>query len=36
MTVVEHGYTNEEARNISQVGLEQCVDKMAAIYASSS
>src|SRR5215217_6642516 len=32
----EHGYTNEETHNISQVGLEQCVDKMAAIYASSS
>jgi hypothetical protein len=34
MTVVEHGYTDEEARNISQAGLEQCVDKMAAIFAA--
>jgi predicted RNase H-like HicB family nuclease len=34
MTVVEHGYTLEEARDLSQAGLEQCVDKMAAIFAS--
>ena len=33
MTIVEHGYTTEEARDISQVGLEQCADKMAAIFA---
>jgi hypothetical protein len=33
MTVAEHGYTTEEARNMSQAGLEQCVDKMAAIFA---
>ena len=32
MTVVEHGYTLEEARDLSQAGLEQCVDKMAAIF----
>ena len=36
MTVVEHSYTTEDARNQSQVGLEQCVDKMAAIFASQS
>jgi uncharacterized protein YndB with AHSA1/START domain len=36
MTVVEHGYTTENARNQSQAGLEQCVDKMAAIFASQS
>jgi len=34
--VVEHSYTTEDARNQSQVGLEQCVDKMAAIFASQS
>ena len=32
MTVVEHGYTTEEARDTSQLGLEQCVDKMAEIF----
>ena len=34
MTIIEHGYTDKDARNMSQVGLEQCVDKMAAIYAT--
>jgi uncharacterized protein YndB with AHSA1/START domain len=33
MTIVEHGYTVQETRNMSQAGLEQCVDKMAAIFA---
>ena len=32
MTVVEHGYATEEARNLSQAGLEQCIDKMDAIW----
>ena len=36
MTVVEYGYTTEDARNQSQAGLEQCVDKMAAIFASQN
>jgi uncharacterized protein YndB with AHSA1/START domain len=36
MTVVEHGYTTEEARNLSQAGLEQCVDKMSAIFAAGT
>jgi uncharacterized protein YndB with AHSA1/START domain len=35
MTVVEHGYSLEEARDLSQAGLEQCIDKMAAIFTSS-
>jgi hypothetical protein len=35
MTVVEHGYSREEVRDLSQAGLEQCVDKMAAIFTSS-
>jgi uncharacterized protein YndB with AHSA1/START domain len=34
MTVTEHGYTNEDVRNMSQAGLEQCVDKMEAIFVS--
>ena len=34
MTVVEHGYTLKDARDLSQVGLEQCIDKMAAIFAT--
>src|SRR4029453_4751613 len=33
MTMVEHGYANENARNLSQAGLEQCIDKMEAIWA---
>lgn len=36
MTMVEYGYTTEDARNQSQAGLEQCVDKMAAIFASQN
>jgi hypothetical protein len=32
MTITEHGYTTEDARNMSQAGLEQCVDKMEAIF----
>jgi uncharacterized protein YndB with AHSA1/START domain len=36
MTMVEYGYTTEDARNQSQTGLEQCVDKMAAIFASEN
>jgi uncharacterized protein YndB with AHSA1/START domain len=32
MTVIEHGYTNEDARNMSQAGLEQCIDKMETIF----
>jgi uncharacterized protein YndB with AHSA1/START domain len=34
MTIVEHGYTTEDARDLSQAGLEQCVDKMEAIFTS--
>jgi uncharacterized protein YndB with AHSA1/START domain len=33
MTVTEYGYTTEEARNLSKAGMEQCLDKMAAIFA---
>ncbi len=33
LTVAEHGYATEEARDLSKVGMEQCLDKMAAIFA---
>lgn len=33
MTVTEHGYTTEQARDLSKAGMEQCLDKMAAIFA---
>ncbi len=30
MTVTEYGYTSEETYSMSRLGLEQCLDKMAA------
>ena len=33
MTVTEHGYTTEQARDLPRAGMEQCLDKMAAIFA---
>jgi uncharacterized protein YndB with AHSA1/START domain len=33
MTVTEHGYTTEQARDLSRAGMEQCLDKMAAKFA---
>ena len=35
MTVTEHGYTTEEARDLSKAGMEQCLDKMAAMFAGA-
>ena len=32
--MTEHGYTTEEARDMSRGGLEQCLDKMAALVES--
>jgi uncharacterized protein YndB with AHSA1/START domain/predicted enzyme related to lactoylglutathione lyase len=32
MTVQESGYATAEARDISRAGLEQCLDKMAALH----
>lgn len=32
MTMVEHGYTVQEARDMSKLGLDQCLDKMAASF----
>ena len=33
MTVTEYGYTSDQVVDISRAGLEQCLDKMAAILA---
>jgi len=33
MTVTEYGYTTEQARDLSRAGMEQCLDKMAAMFA---
>jgi uncharacterized protein YndB with AHSA1/START domain len=35
MTVTEHGYTSDQAHDLSKTGLEQCLDKMAAIFAKA-
>jgi uncharacterized protein YndB with AHSA1/START domain len=35
MTVTEYGYTSEETFNLSKLGLEQCLDKMAASFADA-
>jgi len=32
MTVTEYGYTSDQIYEISKLGLEQCLDKMAAIF----
>ena len=32
MTVTEYGYTSEQARDLSKLGMEQCLDKMARIF----
>lgn len=34
LQMVEHGYTTTQARDMSQSGLEQCLDKMAALVAA--
>ncbi len=33
MRMVERGFTNPEARDLSRAGLEQCLDKMARSFA---
>jgi len=33
LTITEYGYTSEEARDTSKAGLDQCLDKMAALFA---
>jgi uncharacterized protein YndB with AHSA1/START domain len=32
LTVMEFGYALDQARDLSQAGLEQCLDKMAALF----
>jgi uncharacterized protein YndB with AHSA1/START domain len=34
MTVTEYGYTSDQIFDISKAGLEQCLDKMAASFAT--
>lgn len=33
LTITEHGYHTAEARDLSAGGLEQCLDKLAALFA---
>ena len=35
LTVTEIGYTSDHAHDISKVGMEQCLDKMAASFVNS-
>jgi hypothetical protein len=35
MTVTEYGYTTEQAHDLSREGMEQCLDKLAAIFAKA-
>jgi hypothetical protein len=35
MTVTEHGYATEEAGDLSRMGMEQRLDKMAVIFAGA-
>ena len=32
MTITEYGYTSQEHYDLSKAGLEECLDKMAAIF----
>jgi uncharacterized protein YndB with AHSA1/START domain len=34
MTVTEYGYANEQVVEVSRMGMEQCLDKMAALFAA--
>jgi uncharacterized protein YndB with AHSA1/START domain len=36
ITVTEYGYTSEVQHDLSKMGLEQCLDKMAAIFAPAA
>ena len=35
MAVTEHGYTSDQIVDVSKVGMEQCLDKMAANFAGA-
>ena len=36
LTITEYGYTSEQAHDLSEAGLEQCLDKMAALFAKAN
>jgi hypothetical protein len=36
LEMIERGYSTAEARDLSRAGLEQCLDKMAAVVESGS
>jgi hypothetical protein len=36
LTVTERGYTTQEARDVSQAGLEDSLDKMVALFGDRS
>jgi uncharacterized protein YndB with AHSA1/START domain len=35
VTVTEYGYTTEQAHDLSKGGLEECLDKLVAIYSAA-
>jgi uncharacterized protein YndB with AHSA1/START domain len=35
LAIAEHSYNSEQARDLSKAGLEQCLDKMAAVLAGN-
>jgi uncharacterized protein YndB with AHSA1/START domain len=35
LTVTEFGYVSDQAHDISKAGMEQCIDKLSAIFAKS-
>ena len=35
LTVTEFGYTSAQAHDISKAGMDQCIDKLSAIFAKS-
>jgi uncharacterized protein YndB with AHSA1/START domain len=36
MTITETGYTSDQAHDLSEAGLQQCLDKMAALFAEAN
>ena len=36
MTITEYGYTSDQAHDLSEAGLEQCLDKLAALFAEAN
>jgi uncharacterized protein YndB with AHSA1/START domain len=35
MTITEYGYAADQAHDVSEAGLKQCLDKMAALFAKA-